>query len=68
MEVTKDMITEATRLEMDEINFYWERKLSDRAIDEFVESEHEKIHLVKISNSYINPTSISQPWRFVLLL
>ena len=42
MEVTKEVIVEATGLEMDDINFYQERKLSDRAIDEFVELEHEK--------------------------
>ena len=59
MEVTKDVIAEATGLEMDGINFYRERKLSDRAIDEFMESEHEKSRLVKIGNSYINSASIS---------
>ena len=42
MEVTEEVIVKATGLEMDDINFYRERKLSDRAIDEFVESKHEK--------------------------
>ena len=59
MEVIEDVIATAMRLEMDGINFYQERKLSDRAIDEFVDSKHEKSRLVKIGNSYINPTSVS---------
>ena len=50
MEVTEDVITDSMGLEMDGIKFYWERKLSNRAIDEFVESEHEKIRLMKIGN------------------
>ena len=68
MEVTEEVIVEATGLDMDDINFYWESKFLDRAIDEFVELEHEKSRLVKIGNSYINLASISQPWRFVLFV
>ena len=59
MDVTEDVITEATRLDMDGINFYQERKLLDRAIDDFVQIEKQKNCLVKIGNSYYNPTSIS---------
>ena len=35
MQVIEEVITEATRLEMDRINFHRERKLLDRAIDDF---------------------------------
>ena len=38
MEVTKEVIAEATVLEMDGINFYQERKLSNKAINKFVNS------------------------------
>ena len=53
---------------MDRIKFYRERKLLDKAIDDFVEIEQEKNHLVKIGNSYYNPASISHPWSFVLFV
>lgn len=59
MEVTKEVIVEAMGLDMEGINFYRDRKLSDRAIDEFVNSKKEQNRLVKIANSYFNPTSIS---------
>ena len=65
MEVTEDVIAKATGLELDGINFYREQKLSDRPVNEFLESEHEKICLVKIGNSYINMASVSHPWHFV---
>ena len=39
MDVTKEVIVEAMGLDMDRINFYRERKLSDKAIDDFVEIE-----------------------------
>ena len=68
MEVTKEVIVEATRLDMDGINFYQEMKLSDRAIDDFVETEQEKSYLVKIGNLYIHLASVSRPWHFVLFV
>ena len=68
MEVSKDIIAEATGLDMEGINFYHDRKLSDKAIDEFVDSSKEQNCLVKIGNSYYNPASISWPWRFVLFV
>ena len=37
MDVTEEVITKATGLDMDGINFYQDRKLLDRSIDEFVE-------------------------------
>ena len=58
MEVSDEIIVEAMRLDMEGINFYQNRKLSDRAIDEFVELVNERNQLVKISNSYFNLASI----------
>ena len=66
--MTNEVIAEATRLDMEGINFYWDRKLSDRAIDEFVDSAKERNRLVKISNSYFNLASVSWPWRFMLFV
>lgn len=68
MEVTEDIIAEATGLALDGTNFYRERKLSDKAIGDFVESEQERNRLVKIGNSYFNPASVSRPWRFVFFV
>ena len=68
MEVSDEVIVEATRLDMEGINFYQDRKLLDRTIDEFVESAKERNQLVKIGNSYFNPSSVSQPWRLVLFV
>ena len=41
MEVTEEVIAEATGMELEGLNFYRERKLSDRAVDDFVDSETE---------------------------
>ncbi len=68
MDVIKEIITEATGLDLDGINYYRERKLSEKAIEDFVETEQERKHLVKIGNSYYNPASISCPWHFVLFV
>ena len=59
MEVIEEVIAEAMGLDMDEIKIFWERKLSNRAIDKFVESEHEKSRLLKIGNSYIHLAFVS---------
>ena len=61
MEITEEVIAEATGLELEGLNFYRERKLSDRAVDDFVDFEIEKACLVKIGKSFINPASISCP-------
>ena len=37
MEVTEETIAEATGLDLDGMNFYRERKISDKAVDDFVE-------------------------------
>ena len=66
MEVREDNIVEAISLELDGINFYRDKKLSNRVVDEFVEMTKERDGLVKIGNSYFNPYSISRPWRFVI--
>ena len=66
MDVIEEVIVEATGLDMDGIIFYRERKLLDKAIDDFVETDQEKSCLVKIGNSYYNSASVSQPWQFVL--
>ena len=42
MEVTEEVIVKATVLDIDGINFYQDRKLSNRVIDKFVESENER--------------------------
>ena len=68
MEVTEEVIAEATGLELEGLNFYREHKLSDRAVDDFVDSEIEKARLVKIGKSFVNPASISRPWRFVMFV
>ena len=59
MEVTEETIMEATGLDLDGMNFYRERKVLDKAIDDFVKTKHERNCLVKIGNSYFNPTSVS---------
>ena len=51
---------------MEGINFYKDRKVFDKVVDEFVESTKERKRLVKISNFYFGPNNISRPWRFVL--
>ena len=38
MEITKDVITKSMGLEMEGINFFKDRQVSDRAIDIFMES------------------------------
>ena len=68
MEVTEEVIVEATDLELEGLNFYRERKLSDRAVDDFVDSETEKARLVKIGKSFIKMASISRPWWFVMFV
>jgi len=68
MEILEEVIAKATGLELEGINFYRERKLSDKAIEEFVESELEKSRLIKIGKSYINLAFVSRPWRFVLFV
>ena len=59
MDVIEEIIVEAIGLDMDEINFYQERKLSDKAINDFVEIERERNCLVKIGNLYYKLASIS---------
>ncbi len=61
MDVIEDIIVEATRLDMEAINFNKDRKLSHRAIEEFVETTKEFNRLVKITNAYFSPGSISHP-------
>ena len=68
MEISKEVIAKATSLELDGINFYREQKLLDKAIEEFVDSELEKSRLVKIGKSYMNLTSASRPWWFILFV
>ena len=68
MEVSEDIIAEATGLEMEEINFYQDWKLSDRVVDKFAHLAKERNRLVKIGNSYFNLASISHPWRFVVFV
>ena len=55
----KETILEATGLDLDRMNFYRERKILDKAIDDFSETEQERNYLVKIGNSYFNPTPVS---------
>ena len=61
MEITEEVIVEAMGLELEGLNFYREWILSNKAIEEFVNSELEKSRLVKIGKSYINPASVSHP-------
>lgn len=61
MEITVEVIAEAMGLEMEGLNFYRERKLSDRAIAEFADSKVEKSRMIKVGKSYINPALISHP-------
>lgn len=68
MEVTEDIIVEATCLDTEGINFYRDRKLSDRVVEEFAKTAKERNRLVKICNSYFRPGSISRPWRFVMFV
>ena len=68
MEIIEEVIVEAMGLDLEGLNFYREWKLSNRVVDDFVDSETEKARLVKIGKSFINPASISRPWRFVSLL
>ena len=42
IDVTEEVITKAMGLDMDGIKFYQDRKLSDRAIDKFVEPTKER--------------------------
>lgn len=65
LEVTKEIIVEATSLELDMMNFYRERKILDKAIDNFFKTEQERNFLVKIGTSYFNLAFESHPWRFV---
>ena len=66
MEISEEVIAEATGLDLEGINFYRERKLSDIAIEEFVDSKLEKSCQVKIGKSYMNLASVSHPWHFIL--
>ena len=50
MEVTEEIISKATGLDMEGINFYRDRKVLDKAVDEFTESAKERKRLVKISS------------------
>ena len=68
MDVIEEIIVKATGLELVGINYYRERKLSNKAIEDFVETKNERKHLVKIGNSYYNPASVSRPSRFVLFV
>lgn len=68
MEVSGDIIAEEMGLDMEGINFYWDRKLSDRGVDEFADSAKEHNRLVKIGNSYFSPRSILHPWIFFMFL
>lgn len=68
MEVIEEVIAEATSLELEGLNFYRERKLSDRVVDDFVDSKIEKVCVVKIGKSFINLASISHPWQFVMFV
>ena len=61
MEVTKDIIVEATGLEVDGINFYRDNKISNKVVDEFAEMTKSRNQLVKIGNSYFSLHSISRP-------
>ena len=51
MEVTNEIITEATSLDMEGINFYRDRKMFGTIADEFAESAKERKRLVKVNNS-----------------
>ena len=68
MGVFEDIIVEATRLDIEGINFYRDRKLSNRVVEEFVDSAKEHNRLVKIGNSYFSLGSISHPWRFFMFV
>ena len=68
MEVTEEIIAEATSLDLDKMNFYRERKILDKMIDYFVEIEQERNHLVKIGNSYFNSAYVSHLWQFMFFV
>ena len=68
MDVTEEIIAEDTGLDLDGINFYRERKLFDKEIDDFVEIEEEIYRLGKIGNSYFNLAYVSRPWHFVFFV
>lgn len=68
MEVTKDIIAEAMVLGIEGINFYRDRKLLDRAMEEFADMAKECNKLVKIGNFYFSPGSISHPWRLFMFI
>ena len=55
----KEVIVKDTRLTMDKIKFYRERKISDKVIDDFVETQQERNCLVKIGNPYYNLAFVS---------
>ena len=61
MEVTQDIIEEATGLDTEGIKFYRDMKLLDQAMEELVKMEKEHNRRVKIGNSYFSPSSISHP-------
>lgn len=61
----EEIIVEAIGLELDGMKFYKERKISNKVIDEFFETEQERNRLVKIGTSYFNLTFVSRLWRFV---
>ena len=53
-------------LGVDGMNFYRDKKVSNKVVNKFAEIAKERKHLVKISNSYFSSNNISCPWRFVL--
>lgn len=52
MEVIEEIITDSIGLKIEGINFYRDKKMSNRVMDEFVELAKERKRLVKVSNSY----------------
>ena len=50
MEVSEDMITKAIGLGVDGMNFYKDKKVSNKVVTKFVETAKERKRLVKISN------------------
>ena len=62
MEITEEVIVEATDLELEGLNFYRERNLFDRVVDDFVDSEMEKAHLVKIG---VELKMLTMRWKVV---
>ena len=62
MEVTVETIAEAIGLDLDGMNFYRERNILDKAIDDIAKTEQERNRLVKIGTSYFNLAFVSCSW------